>query len=121
MLSMSHELTDAPLPIRTYSGNDAKESLGILLEDGWVKTLCMRIVYEVIERTIDKYGQILPAPDIELNTWWTNLGWSDDTAGGVLRSFLSEKAVFIRKFVSVTQSYHVSKNNVSCFTDSGSL
>ena len=38
----------------------------------------MRIVYEVIERTIDKYGQILLAPDIEVNTWWTNLGWTDD-------------------------------------------
>ena len=38
----------------------------------------MRIVYEVVERTIDKYGQILLVPDIELNTWWTNLGWTDD-------------------------------------------
>ena len=114
------------------SGNDAKQNLGILLEDGswfivkrnlrrgepkdgwlekvkecckdvrnprdgkvvyvgssWkdveyvtdggeVKTICMRIVYEVIERTIDKYGQILLVPDIEVNTWWTNLGWTDD-------------------------------------------
>ena len=131
-LHLSHELTDAPLLIRMDSGNDAKENLGILLEDGswfiikrnprsketkdewlakvkecckdirnprdgkvvyvgssWkdveyvtndgeVKTICMRIVYEVIERTIDKYGQILLTPDIELNTWWTNLGWSDD-------------------------------------------
>ena len=38
----------------------------------------MRIVYEVIERTIDHNGQILLTPDIELNTWWTNLGWTDD-------------------------------------------
>ena len=38
----------------------------------------MRIVYEVIERTVDKHGQILLAPDIEVNTWWTNLGWTDD-------------------------------------------
>lgn len=38
----------------------------------------MRIVYEVIERTVDKYGQILLTPDIEVNTWWTNLGWTDD-------------------------------------------
>ena len=38
----------------------------------------MRIVYEVIERTIDRNGQILLTPDIELNTWWTNLGWTDD-------------------------------------------
>ncbi len=41
------------------------------------KTIQMRIVYEMIERTIDKYGQILLMPEIELNMWWTNLGWSD--------------------------------------------
>ena len=33
-------------------------------------------------RTIDKYGQILLVPDIELNTWWTNLGWTDDAVIG---------------------------------------
>lgn len=38
----------------------------------------MRIVYEIMERTVDKYGQILLVPDIELHTWWTNLGWTDD-------------------------------------------
>lgn len=131
-LRYSHEMTKEPLLIRMDSGNDAKENLGILLEDGdwfivkrnprgaetkdgWLekvkncckdirkprdgkvvyigsswkdieymttdgerRTICMRIVYEVIERTIDRYGQFLLAPDIELNTWWTNLGWSDD-------------------------------------------
>ena len=131
-LRYSHEMTSNPLLIRMDSGNDAKENLGILLEDGdwfivkrnprgaetkdgWLekvkncckdvrkprdgkvvyigsswkdieymttdgerRTICMRIVYEVIERTIDRYGQLLLAPDIELNTWWTNLGWSDD-------------------------------------------
>ena len=131
-LRLSHELTNAPLLIRMDSGNDAKENLGILLEDGawfivkrnprgqetgaeWLtkvkkcckdirkprdgkvvyvgsswkevkymtndgelKTICMRIVYEVIERTVDKHGQILLAPDVEFNTWWTNLGWTDD-------------------------------------------
>ncbi len=33
------------------------------------KTVCIRIVYEVTERTIDKCGQIMLAPNIELNTW----------------------------------------------------
>lgn len=46
--------------------------------EGNVKTITMRIVYEVIERTTDKYGQFLMVPDIECNTIWTNLGWSDD-------------------------------------------
>lgn len=131
-LFLSHELTEKQLLIRMDSGNDAKQNLGILLEDGswfivkrnlrrseakedwlekvkgcckdvrkprdgkavyigssWkdvqyadengeIKSIGMRIVYEVIERTIDKYGQILLAPDIEVNTWWTNLGWTDD-------------------------------------------
>ena len=46
--------------------------------EGNNKTITMRIVYEVIERTIDKDGQFLLVPDIECNTIWTNLGWSDD-------------------------------------------
>jgi len=131
-LCLSHKMTENQLLIRMDSGNDAKQNLGILIEDGswfivkrnlrrgepkdnWlkkVKECCkdirkprdgkvvyigsswkdveyltddgetkrigMRIVYEVIERTIDKHGQILLAPDIEVNTWWTNLGWTDD-------------------------------------------
>lgn len=131
-LRLSHKMTDKQLVVRMDSGNDAKQNLGILLEDGswfiikrnlrrgepkdgwlekvkgcckdirkprdgkvvyigssWkdvdyvtddgeVKTVDMRIVYEVIERTINKYGQILLTPDIEVNTWWTNLGWTDD-------------------------------------------
>lgn len=131
-LRLSHEMTDKALLIRMDSGNDAKENLGILLEDGswfivkrnlrrgetkqdWLscvqgcckdirhpregktvyvgsswkdveyvtregehKTICMRIVYEVIERTTDKHGQILLETDVEVNTWWTNLGWTDD-------------------------------------------
>lgn len=131
-LSLSHKMTDKQLLVRMDSGNDAKENLGILLEDGdwfivkrnlrrgetkdeWLKlvqeccqdvrnpregktvyigsswkdveyitegreqkTICMRIVYEVIERSIDKHGQFLMETDVEVNTFWTNLGWSDD-------------------------------------------
>ena len=47
-------------------------------EDGETKTICLRVGYEVIERTIDKRGQMLLVPDIEVNTWWTNIGWADD-------------------------------------------
>ena len=35
--------------------------------------------YEVIERTVDKYGQLFLVPDIEVNTFWTNTGLPDDT------------------------------------------
>lgn len=38
----------------------------------------MCIGYEVIERTINKYGQYLLPADIELNTWWINLGLPDN-------------------------------------------
>ena len=47
-------------------------------KEGESKTITMRIVYDVIERTTDKNGQFLLVPDIECNTIWTNLGWSDD-------------------------------------------
>ena len=33
----------------------------------------IRIVYEVIERTVTKTGQIMLAPEIEVNEWWTDL------------------------------------------------
>ena len=51
--------------------------------DGEERNICMRIVYEVIERTIDKHGQFLLMPDIEVNTFWTNLGCSDDDIIGL--------------------------------------
>lgn len=60
------------------------------------KTIGMRIGYEVIERTIDKYGQMLLAGDVEVNTWWTNLGFTDDEiikhyhAHGECEQFYSE-------------------------------
>ena len=60
-----------------YMGSSWKE-VGYVTANGERQTICMRIVYEIIERTIDKHGQILLLPDIEVNTWWTNLGWSDD-------------------------------------------
>ena len=37
----------------------------------------VRIVYEITERTIDKHGQILLAPTIDLKTYWSNLELSD--------------------------------------------
>ena len=46
--------------------------------NGEKKTVCLRIGYEITERTIDKHGQILLVPSVDVNTWWTNLGWTDD-------------------------------------------
>jgi len=35
--------------------------------------LRLRLVFEVIERTIDRHGQMLLMPELEVNTWWTSL------------------------------------------------
>ena len=37
-----------------------------------------RTAYEITERTIDKYGQFNLVPDVEVETWWTNLGDPDE-------------------------------------------
>ncbi len=56
-----------------YCGSDWKE-ISYLGMDGIRAKRTVRIVYEVIERTIDKKGQILMFPDIEVSTWWDNTG-----------------------------------------------
>jgi len=41
------------------------------------KTVGIRTIYEITERTVDKYGQYFIIPDIELETYWTNLPLPD--------------------------------------------
>jgi len=43
-------------------------------------------VFEVIERTIDKYGQELLIPDVEVNTFWTILPDKAETVIGLYHS-----------------------------------
>ncbi len=59
-----------------YIGSDWKK---VTYKDdaGTLKEVSLRIVYEIIERTTDKNGQFLLFPDIEVNTFWTNLDWED--------------------------------------------
>ena len=47
------------------------------LADGAEKTVGIRTIYEIMERITDKHGQYFMTPDIELNTYWTNLPLSD--------------------------------------------
>ncbi len=47
------------------------------LADDTKKAVGIRTIYEITERTIDKHGQYFIVPDIELNTFWTNLPLSD--------------------------------------------
>ena len=60
-----------------YVGSSWRD-IEYISKDGKPRTQSMRIVYEFTERTIDKYGQVLMLPDIEVNMWWTNLDWTDD-------------------------------------------
>lgn len=56
-----------------YIGSDWKT----VTSKQFKKEFTLRAGYEITERTIDKSGQILLVPDIEVETWWTNLGESD--------------------------------------------
>lgn len=47
------------------------------LPDKTAKTVGIRTIYEITERTIDKHGQYFIVPDIELGAYWTNLPLSD--------------------------------------------
>ncbi len=59
-----------------YIGSDWKP-VSYKSEDGEEKNITLRTGYEIINRTIDKYGQFLLEGDTEVNTWWTNLGMTD--------------------------------------------
>lgn len=49
------------------------------LSDNEEKTVEIRTIYEITERTIDRYGQYFIVPDIELDTYWTNTSLPDET------------------------------------------
>ena len=49
------------------------------LSDNEEKTVGIRTIYEITERTIDRYGQYFIVPDIELDTYWTNTSLPDET------------------------------------------
>ncbi len=42
--------------------------------------LTLRIVFEVIERTSDRHGQLFLLPELEVNTWWASFMCAEDTA-----------------------------------------
>ena len=56
-----------------YVGSDWKNVSSKQFE----KEFTLRAGYEITDRTIDKNGQFLLVPDVEVETWWTNLGESD--------------------------------------------
>lgn len=42
--------------------------------------MTLRIVYEITERTIDRHGQMMLFPQVEVNTWWTSLALPEEEA-----------------------------------------
>lgn len=56
-----------------YKGSDWKTVTSKLFNQEFT----LRAGYEITERTIDKNGQFYLIPDIEVETWWTNLGLDD--------------------------------------------
>lgn len=56
-----------------YIGSDWKKVKSKTFD----KDFTLRAGYEIIERTIDKKGQYLLIPEVEIATYWTNLGDSD--------------------------------------------
>lgn len=54
-----------------------QENITYKTEDDKAKSITIRTGYEIINRTVDKYGRFLFPNDIEVNTWWINLGLND--------------------------------------------
>ncbi len=70
-----------------YVGSDWKD-VTYRTAEGNDKTVAIRTGYEIIERTIDKYGQFLLPSDLEVNTWWINTGMADSE---VIQNYLSRR------------------------------
>ncbi len=60
-----------------YVGSTWKEA-SYKGREGTTHTVTLRVVYEVTERSIDKYGQYLLPHDVEVNMFWTNLPFTDE-------------------------------------------
>lgn len=60
-----------------YLGSDWKD-ISWKSTEGSIQKAAIRTGYEIIKRTIDRYGQYLLPADLEVNTWWTNTGMTDE-------------------------------------------
>jgi hypothetical protein len=81
---------------KTVHMGSVPREISVTHADGRVARERVRIVYEVTERTIDKRGQVLLLPQVEVNTWWTSLIAPEEEiielyhAHGVCEQFHSE-------------------------------
>ncbi len=47
----------------------------------------MRVIFEVIERTIDRDGNALLLPDIQVHTWWTSLSKREESPDEIISAY----------------------------------
>jgi hypothetical protein len=66
-----------PRPGKRVAIMSVNQTLSQVQEDGSTKEIVCRRVMRVIERTIDKEGEPLLIPDIEIEGWWTSLAVPD--------------------------------------------
>lgn len=66
-----------PRPGKRVAVMSVNQAVSQVQEDGSTQEITCRRVMRVIERTIDKEGQPLLIPDIEIEGWWTSLAVSD--------------------------------------------
>ena len=96
-IELCRQLTEKPLLIRLESVRECCQNIQhprdgktvyigqtfrnvtYSLSDNEEKTVGIRTIYEITERTIDRYGQYFIVPDIELGTYWTNTSLPDET------------------------------------------
>jgi hypothetical protein len=76
-LAFSEGEVSLPRPGKRIAVMSVSEKHKYKTDDGIEKSITCRRVIRVIERTIDKKGQLLLTPDIELEGWWTSLKLSD--------------------------------------------
>jgi len=77
-LGLESGVVTQPRPGKRVVLFSAQEKVTVKDENGAEKTLTFRRVTRVTERTIDKKGQSLLVPDLELEGWWTTLKLDDE-------------------------------------------
>jgi hypothetical protein len=77
-LGLEKGVVTSPRPGKRVILFSVKEKHTVTDDQGTEKTLVFRRVMRVTERTIDKKGEPLLVPDIELEGWWTSLKLPDE-------------------------------------------
>jgi hypothetical protein len=92
--AFAHGKISTPRPGKRIAVFRVKEQHVFTDADGIEKTITLRRVMRVTERTIDKKGQMLLVADIELEGWWTSLKLSD------------QKVIELYKGHALCEQYH---------------